>query len=400
MSGDGESDMEYSDNDYDDYYNSEEDSDIEHIDPKKTDPEYFDYKCLLVEGVEKLLNELVEKLSTRIEITPSLAKVLLHEHEWNVEKIVTKYRENSSGLLISARVKPPGDQPTASTSTAVSSTSWSISPNSNFPTTSSSLTVHRLCPVCATSHSPDKFEKLACNHSFCKDCWAMHFETQIFQGITTQIGCMAQKCNVRVPEDLVLNLVTRPVMRDKYQQFAFRDYVKSHPELRFCPGPNCNIIVRSTSCEVLPKRTICEMCQTQFCFKCGMDYHAPTNCQVIRKWLTKCADDSETANYISANTKDCPNVIFASKKMGAAITCIVFTANMTFAGCVWVIGRITVQNTMNVLDIKKIQILPTNRSMLRPEKPSRNICITMRGGRITRKVCNWNSKLWTELRPE
>lgn len=35
-----------------------------------------------------------------------------------------------------------------------------------------------------------------------------------------------------------------------------------------------------------------------------MDYHAPTDCSTIKKWLTKCADDSETANYISAHTKD------------------------------------------------------------------------------------------------
>ena len=39
-------------------------------------------------------------------------------------------------------------------------------------------------------------------------------------------------------------------------------------------------------------------------FKCGIDYHAPTDCDTIKKWLTKCADDSETANYISAHTKD------------------------------------------------------------------------------------------------
>lgn len=28
------------------------------------------------------------------------------------------------------------------------------------------------------------------------------------------------------------------------------------------------------------------------------------DCGTIRKWLTKCEDDSETANYITANTKD------------------------------------------------------------------------------------------------
>lgn len=41
-----------------------------------------------------------------------------------------------------------------------------------------------------------------------------------------------------------------------------------------------------------------------FSFKCRQMYHAPTDCATIRKWLTKCADDSETANYISAHTKD------------------------------------------------------------------------------------------------
>ena len=62
----------------------------------------------------------------------------------------------------------------------------------------------------------------------------------------------------------------------------------------------------------------------RFCFKCGNNYHAPTDCDTIKRlnltqalilspwkflkkisprWLTKCADDSETANYISAHTK-------------------------------------------------------------------------------------------------
>lgn len=47
-----------------------------------------------------------------------------------------------------------------------------------------------------------------------------------------------------------------------------------------------------------------------------MDYHAPTDCQIIRKWLTKCADDSETANYISAHTKDCPKCHICIEKNG------------------------------------------------------------------------------------
>lgn len=288
-----DSDMECSDDgEYEDYYNSAEDCDIEQIDPKKTDPEYFNYQCLNVEEVEKLLNESVENLSTKLQITPSLAKVLLHEHTWNTEIITDKYRDNASGLLVSARIKPAvtsGSKPT-------------------------SIGRQLLCPVCASTQPADRFYSLTCVHSFCKDCWSMHYETQISQGISTQIGCMAPNCNVLVPEDLVLKLLTRPLMRDKYQQFAFQDYVKSHPELRFCPGPNCQIIIRSQ--EIAPKKATCKSCNSSFCFKCGTDYHAPTDCQIIKKWLTKCADDSETANYISANTKDCPKCHICIEKNG------------------------------------------------------------------------------------
>ncbi|XP_055374311.1 potential E3 ubiquitin-protein ligase ariadne-2 [Condylostylus longicornis] len=313
--------MEY-DNDIEDYYNSGEDCDIEQIDPKKTDPEYFEFECLNVEEVEKLLNESVEKLSTILQITPSLAKVLLHEHKWTIQNIIEKYRENASNLLISARIKPPLSQ-SASNITQISIPSTSQGAALHLVTTSATIftapstsrrTASLLCPVCVNTQSIDRFHSLACGHSFCKDCWSMHFETQIFQGISTQIGCMAPMCNVRVPEDFVLNLVQRPILREKWQKFAFQDYVKSHPELRYCPGPNCQIIIRSQ--DIQPKRAVCKSCNTSFCFKCSTDYHAPTDCQVIKKWLTKCADDSETANYISANTKDCPKCHICIEKNG------------------------------------------------------------------------------------
>lgn len=75
-----ESDMECSDNDNDcfddyDYYNIVDDSEIDQIDPSKTDPENFKYDCLGEEQVERLLNETVEYLSYNLKITPSLAKV-------------------------------------------------------------------------------------------------------------------------------------------------------------------------------------------------------------------------------------------------------------------------------------------------------------------------------------
>lgn len=73
---------------------------------------------------------------------------------------------------------------------------------------------------------------------------------------------MAQDCEVLAPEDFVLTLVSRPNVREKYQHFAFRDYVRTHPELRFCPGPNCQVVVRAK--EPRAKRITCNICKTIF----------------------------------------------------------------------------------------------------------------------------------------
>ena len=47
-----------------------------------------------------------------------------------------------------------------------------------------------------------------------------------------------------------------------------------------------------------------EISSSCFSFLCGEAYHCPTTCDIIKKWLIKCQDDSESANYITANTKD------------------------------------------------------------------------------------------------
>lgn len=98
-----------------------------------------------------------------LQITPSLAKVLLHAHEWAIQDIIVKYRGDSCKLLVMSKIKPP--HPPESVA--------------------SRHLRHQVCPVCVASQSSDMFSSLACGHLFCKDCWTMHFEVQITQGIST-----------------------------------------------------------------------------------------------------------------------------------------------------------------------------------------------------------------------
>ncbi|XP_032146532.1 E3 ubiquitin-protein ligase ARIH2 [Sapajus apella] len=89
---------------------------------------------------------------------------------------------------------------------------------------------------------------------------------------------------------------------------------QSHYQLQLCPGADCPMVIRVQ--EPRARRVQCNRCNEVFCFKCRQMYHAPTDCATIRKWLTKCADDSETANYISAHTKDCPKCNICIEKNG------------------------------------------------------------------------------------
>ena len=99
--------------------------------------------------------------------------------------------------------------------------------------------------------------------------------------------------------------------------------------MRWCPAPNCELAVE---CHVSHKK-LSKMVPTvrcgaghEFCFGCGGEAHAPAICPVVKLWLKKCEDDSETvsqrslsvsnqstdliraqSNWIKANTQDCPN---------------------------------------------------------------------------------------------
>jgi ariadne-2 len=113
-----------------------------------------------------------------------------------------------------------------------------------------------VCQLCLATQGSDRLIGPVCGHLFCTDCCNIYFEFQITQRNSTGIACMAQKCEILAPG-----------IRDKYQQLAFRCYVESHPQLRFCPGHDCQVVLRAK--EPRAKRSICNSCKTTFSFLYG-----------------------------------------------------------------------------------------------------------------------------------
>ena len=159
------------------------------------------------------------------------------------------------------------------------------------------------CSVCFDT--VDCLRSLArCRHGFCATCWNDHIEAQISEGVFGKIRCMHVGCQEHVTESFVLDILQCDKLKQKYLEFTLREKIDEHPNLRFCPGVDCDRIASAVVAKA--RRVQCEKCRTTFCFACGHDYHAPLTCDVLKQWKLKCEDDSETANYIVANTKSCP----------------------------------------------------------------------------------------------
>jgi ariadne-1 len=100
--------------------------------------------------------------------------------------------------------------------------------------------------------------------------------------------------------------------------------VEDNRRVKWCPSvPHCG------HCVVIPPNqskhveVVC-LCGKSFCFACGNDSHSPLSCGMFQKWRKKCEDDSETANWIAANTKECPKCGCLVNKNGGChhVTCV------------------------------------------------------------------------------
>ncbi len=99
------------------------------------------------------------------------------------------------------------------------------------------------------------------------------------------------------------------------------------PFLKWCPAPSCSFAMEChlTSADDLlhtvPSVTC--RCGHTFCFGCPETHHEPIPCLLLRLWRKKCKDDSETANWLTANTKECPKCFASIEKNGGCnhITC-------------------------------------------------------------------------------
>ena len=108
-------------------------------------------------------------------------------------------------------------------------------------------------------------------------------------------------------------LVEDPIVKIKYQHLITNSFVECNRLMRWCPAPNCSNAIKAQYFDAQPVK--CD-CGHVFCFGCGELWHDPVKCRWLKKWIKKCDDDSETSNWIAANTKECPKCHVTIEKNG------------------------------------------------------------------------------------
>ncbi|THY45115.1 translation initiation factor-like protein eif-2b epsilon subunit [Aureobasidium pullulans] len=183
-----------------------------------------------------------------------------------------------------------------------------------------------VCDICCDDTPGLQTFAMKCGHRFCVDCYRQYLAQKIKdEGEAARIRCPGEQCN-NIVDSKSLELLVTQDLKDRYQELLTRTYVDDKDNLRWCPAPNC---VYAVECPVKQKElnkivpTVHCDCGHNFCFGCQLNDHQPTPCVLVKLWMKKCEDDSETANWISANTKECPKCNSTIEKNGGCnhMTC-------------------------------------------------------------------------------
>ncbi|CAD6184555.1 unnamed protein product [Caenorhabditis auriculariae] len=252
--------------------------------------------CIIMtsEQLEKEMKETISEVGNILHVPLGTCRILLHKYKWNMESLMERFYEHpdTMAFLRAAHVVPKNAVTAPTSSTAD-------------------------CDICCNLA---ELSGLACNHRACTACWRRYLQTKITVDNTSEIECIMNGCELLIEDEKVMSYVVEEPVRASYKRLMINSYVETNRLLRWCPGVDCGRAAKVSHCE--PRLVVCT-CKSRFCFACGNEWHEPVNCRLLRLWLKKCSDDSETSNWINANTKECPKCLVTIEKDGGCnhMTC-------------------------------------------------------------------------------
>ncbi|KAI8391731.1 uncharacterized protein BYT42DRAFT_527401 [Radiomyces spectabilis] len=284
------------------------DSDFAGKPPKKAYE--VDYTIQDASNLKNLQDKEINQVGTILGLRTEDAAVLLRYFRWNKEKLLERYMDSPDQVLKQAGISMGNGQ------------DQSILLAKDIPGVDGTF----MCEICCNDDENMETVSVSCGHWFCRECYE-HYLTQKIkgEGESRRIECPENGCQVIVNGATVKRLVDDATYT-RYRELLNRTFVDDNDFLRWCPAPDCQYAIEcnipSTSLRSIVPTVQCH-CGWKFCFGCGLQDHQPAICILVKKWLKKCEDDSETANWISAHTKECPKCHSTIEKNGGCnhMTC-------------------------------------------------------------------------------
>ncbi|XP_032831577.1 E3 ubiquitin-protein ligase ARIH1 isoform X2 [Petromyzon marinus] len=263
------------------------------------DGDEFPHEVLTAEQVVQHMVECIKEVNEVIEIPATTTRILLSHFNWDKEKLMERYFDgNLDKLFAECHVINPNNRKLRSAR----------------PTSTRSSSQEVFCWICYLTFPPSFMTGLECGHRFCVQCWNEYLKTKIMdEGMGQTISCPAHGCDILVDDSTVMRLIADPKVKLKYQHLITNSFVECNRLLKWCPAPDCHHVIKVPYPDEKPVRCTCGR---QFCFTCAENWHDPVKCKWLRKWIKKCDDDSETSNWIAANTKECPKCNVTIEKDG------------------------------------------------------------------------------------
>jgi len=247
----------------------------------------YPFEVLSTEHIVDHMVDCIREVNTVIQIPTTTVRILLNHFKWDKEKLMERYFNESEQdkMFEEAKVVPPNKK--------------IVNKGSKIKSASNAE-----CDICTLSFPKQMMTGLECCHSYCTTCWTQYLSAKIMdEGASQSIECPEFNCNILVDDQTVMRLVKDSRTKLKYQHLITNSFVQCNRLLRWCPAPNCSNAIKVSTVEAKPVKC---RCGHSFCFACSENWHDPVRCHLIKKWIKKCDDDSETSNWISANTKECP----------------------------------------------------------------------------------------------
>lgn len=185
----------------------------------------FHYEVLSPNDVLHAMQNVVSEANTVLQIQTSTTKSLLAHFKWDKDKLLDRFFDDQEKLFKDSNIRNPLRRRLK--------VKCLLKGGKDF------------CEICFDDFDPKQMTEADCLHRFCNSCWNLYLTTQIVDGgLAEAISCAAHDCPIIVDEERVMKLVKDCKVKNKYQEIVLNNFILCNKQMRWCPSPDCNSVIR------------------------------------------------------------------------------------------------------------------------------------------------------------